>query len=115
MTKQGGWPPSGFGARLREVRERAGLSQAQLAERAGCNLFTVSKIERGLHEPAWPLVRALARALGVGCGAFDVPDGETLPTPEPQPRGRPRKAEGEATPAPPPTPAPKGKGRKRGG
>jgi hypothetical protein len=53
----------------------------------------VSKIERGLHEPAWPLVQALARALDVTCAAFDVPAGEAPAPPGPQPRGRPRLAE----------------------
>jgi transcriptional regulator with XRE-family HTH domain len=96
MTKQGGWPPSGFGGRLKDLREQAGMSQARLAERAGCHPLTVSKIERGLHEPAWPLVQALARALGVTCAAFDLPAGEAPAPPappEPRPRGRPRKAE----------------------
>jgi transcriptional regulator with XRE-family HTH domain len=94
MTKRGGWPPTGFGERLRQEREKAGLTQAQLAERAGCNVFTVAKTERGEQEPAWPLVLALARALGVDVTAF-VPDS---PSPADQPkrkRGRPRKTEGE--------------------
>jgi transcriptional regulator with XRE-family HTH domain len=93
MTRQGGWPPSGFGGQLKLLREEAGISQAQLAERAGCHLLTISKIERGVHEPAWPLVQALARALGVTCAAFDVLAGDAPAPPEPQPRGRPRKAE----------------------
>jgi transcriptional regulator with XRE-family HTH domain len=96
MTKWGGWPPSGFGGRLKTLREAAGLTQQQIAERAGCNQFTVAKLEAGRQEPAWPLVRALARALGVTCAAFDVPDGEPVPEPERRPRGRPRKAPREA-------------------
>ena len=70
MTKQGGWPSTGFGARLRVLRKGAGLSQSELAERAGCNKFTIAKMERGLQEPAWPLVLALCKALGVACTAF---------------------------------------------
>jgi transcriptional regulator with XRE-family HTH domain len=70
MPKKGGWPPTGFGARLRALRDQRGWTQAQLAERAGCNSFTVAKTERGEQEPAWPLVLALARALGVGVAAF---------------------------------------------
>jgi transcriptional regulator with XRE-family HTH domain len=70
MTKQGGWPPTGFGIRLRALREEKGMSQRELAELAGCNQFTVAKLERGLQEPAWPLVLALAKALGVTCLAF---------------------------------------------
>jgi transcriptional regulator with XRE-family HTH domain len=72
MTKRGGWPDSGFGERLKSVRESSGLSQAQLAERAGCHTFTISKLERGEQEPAWPLVLALAKALGVDCLAFQT-------------------------------------------
>jgi hypothetical protein len=30
----------------------------------------VAKLERGVQEPAWPLVLALAKALGVNCLAF---------------------------------------------
>jgi transcriptional regulator with XRE-family HTH domain len=70
MTKQGGWPSTGFGPRLRELRSQAGVTQKELAERAGCNVFTVAKLERGAQEPAWPLVLALAQALGVNCLAF---------------------------------------------
>ncbi len=70
MSRQGGWPPTGFGSRLRVLREAAGLSQRELAERAGCNQFTVAKLERGLQEPAWPLVLALGEALGVTCLQF---------------------------------------------
>jgi putative transcriptional regulator len=70
MTKRGGWPPTGFGARLRDLRTEAGLSQRELAERAGCNVFTVNKLERGVQEPAWPLVLALAKALSVSTEEF---------------------------------------------
>lgn len=72
MTKQGGWPPSGFGTRLRELREGHGLTGEKLAELAGCHPMTISKLERGTQEPAWPLVLALCQALGVEVGAFVV-------------------------------------------
>lgn len=87
MTKQGGWPPTGFGARLRELREAKGLSQQKLADEAGCHRFTVAKLERGEQEPAWPLVLALSKALGVDCLAFT---GGSTPA-EPRGRGRPIK------------------------
>jgi DNA-binding XRE family transcriptional regulator len=69
------------------------LSQLALAERAGCNQFTVAKLERGQQEPAWPLVLALANALGVNCLAFV--DDETGEPREKRGPGRPpsRKAE----------------------
>jgi transcriptional regulator with XRE-family HTH domain len=88
MTRQGGWPETGFGRRLKEVRESKGLSQQQLADMAGVHIMTVSKLERGAQEPAWPLVIALADALGIGCEAFRAEPG---PAPKRQ-RGRPRKA-----------------------
>lgn len=69
-----GWPATGFGARLVAIREEKGLSQRQLAERADVHYLTISKLERGTQEPAWPLVVALARALGVDCSVF-WPDG----------------------------------------
>jgi transcriptional regulator with XRE-family HTH domain len=106
MTRQGGWPATGFAGRLRAVREQAGLSQRQLADRAGCNVFTLSKLERGTQEPAWPLVLALARALGVDCTAFQ-PTGEEPAEKPARPRGRPRKGAAEED-----KPAPR---RKRGG
>jgi DNA-binding XRE family transcriptional regulator len=96
MSKIGGWPPTGFGVRLRVLREEAGLTQGELAEKAGCNLFTVAKLEGGRQEPAWPLVLALAKALGVNCLAFIAKAGEA---PEARPQGRPPK---------PPEPEPKG-------
>lgn len=92
MTKQGGWPESGFGPRLQELREAAGLSQGDLAERCGCHQMTISKLERGAQEPAWPLVLALCAALGVPCTAFTQPAAERPPA---RP-GRPPKAEGSA-------------------
>lgn len=66
--KGDGWrgrAPSGFGARLRALRTSAGLTQGQLADRAGIHRVTVAKLEAGTQEPAWPLVCALAEALGI--------------------------------------------------
>lgn len=94
MTRQGGWPSTGFGGRLKEQREQAGLSQKELAERVGCHYMTISELERGTQEPAWPLVRALARALGVSCSAFEAEGDKTTAEPA-RPRGRPRKRDSE--------------------
>ncbi len=97
MTRQGGWPASGFGQKLREVRQAQGLSQEALAERAGCHTMTVAKLEQGVQEPAWPLVLALARALGVSTSEFEVPPGAEQVREQPRQRGRPRKQPTEAT------------------
>ncbi len=49
---------------LREARERAGLSQAAVAEAAGVSSETVSRIEREQNEPELSTAIAMARALG---------------------------------------------------
>lgn len=58
------------GARLRELREAAELSQADLAakcSRAGrpVNQSQISRLEAGRHQPYMPLLRTLAKVLGV--------------------------------------------------
>jgi transcriptional regulator with XRE-family HTH domain len=80
-----------FAARLKALRGKAGLTQAQLAHRAGLHLGAVFKIEQGKREPTWETVQALAEALGTNCLAFQT---KRLKTPKPKP-----EAEAEA-PAP---------------
>ena len=51
---------------LRETREQRGLTQSALAELAGIDQTTISKIEVGtLQTPSWPVVARLAKALRV--------------------------------------------------
>jgi tetratricopeptide (TPR) repeat protein/transcriptional regulator with XRE-family HTH domain len=53
-----------FGAALRRLRERAGLTQEQLAERAGLSVKAVSALERGERRHPYPhTVGALVAAL----------------------------------------------------
>ena len=55
-----------FGARLRRLREAAGLSQEELAERAGLSRKAISVLERGERKRPYPhTVRSLADALGL--------------------------------------------------
>ena len=55
-----------FGEVLRHYRVAAGLTQAELAERAGLSERGVSDLERGLkHRPHKDTVRLLATALGL--------------------------------------------------
>ena len=58
-----------FGARLRDLRETAGLTQEELAERAGLTAKTISLIERGERKRPYPhTVRSLAEALELSEG-----------------------------------------------
>jgi transcriptional regulator with XRE-family HTH domain len=59
-----------FADRLRELREQAGLTQAQLAESSGLPLGSIRNYEQGQREPYWQVVFKLAEALGVSCEAF---------------------------------------------
>ena len=52
---------------VREARRRAGLSQGQLAERAGVPKSTVGRIESGTRKPSTEMVERLVRAAG-----FDI-------------------------------------------
>src|SRR5918998_495104 len=55
-----------FGARLRRLREAAGLTQEKLASRAGLSSDAVSRLERGQRKHPYPhTVRALANALNL--------------------------------------------------
>ncbi|MDQ4128058.1 MAG: helix-turn-helix domain-containing protein [Actinomycetota bacterium] len=58
-----------FGAQLRDLRETAGLTQEELAERAGLTAKTISLLERGERKRPHPhTVRTLADALGLSKG-----------------------------------------------
>src|SRR5262245_27425572 len=94
-----------FGARLKELREGAGLTQTELADKAGLSQRAVSHWEQGLREPVLSNLVALSEALGVDCTAFlEAPAGRPPAGP-----GRPRKERAEE-------PAPKrGKERPRKG
>jgi transcriptional regulator with XRE-family HTH domain len=58
----------GLAARVRELRERCGLSQKELAAAAGFDASTVSRIESGERRLSAGDVVALARAFGVEVG-----------------------------------------------
>ena len=47
--------------RVKELRERAGLSQADLGAVVGVSRQTINSIERGRYLPSLPLAFALAR------------------------------------------------------
>jgi transcriptional regulator with XRE-family HTH domain len=84
-----------FGAKLKELREAADMTQKQLADGAGVNQRTVSSLEQGRYEPVWSTVQGLCAALGVSCEAFNEPPAER----EPSGRGRPATKKAEEQPA----------------
>ena len=56
-----------FGARMRLLRVRAGLTQEVLAERAGVAVATIAALEQGQRRRPYPhTVAALSHALGLG-------------------------------------------------
>lgn len=54
-----------FGARVRSLRLKRGLSQEQLAERAGLHRTYVSSLERGHRNVGLDNILDLAKALGI--------------------------------------------------
>lgn len=58
------------GALIRHHRDRAGLTQADLAEKAGIASETVSRIERGSLAPSFETLADFATALGVDVRDF---------------------------------------------
>ncbi len=54
-----------LGKRIKEARERAGLTQSQLAERADASTNHISAIERGKYDTRAELLYRIAIVLGV--------------------------------------------------
>jgi transcriptional regulator with XRE-family HTH domain len=77
-----------FGAMLRELREKARLTQQALAVKAGLSLSYVARLEQGGANPSWTTVKALCQALGVSSSAFERNDPFTG---EEKPKKRKRK------------------------
>ena len=51
-----------IGQRLRQQRERANLTQGQVAAFEKCDVNYISKLERGVNKPnVWPMLARLAR------------------------------------------------------
>lgn len=58
------------GKRLRAIRERVGISQQELGQRAGINPNSISNWELGIAYPQYPAIRKLCKALG--CSADEL-------------------------------------------
>jgi transcriptional regulator with XRE-family HTH domain len=63
-------PQPALGAAIRELREKRGTTQEDLAHDAGITVGTLSLVERGRSNPAWGTVKGIAKALGVTMDAL---------------------------------------------
>ena len=54
-----------IGVQVKRARERALLTQQELAGRAGIGLTTLNRIENNHAEPHFRTIRKIAKALGV--------------------------------------------------
>ncbi len=61
-----------FGERLQTLRNKAGLSEDELGERARVNPSIITKVEAGQVDPRLSQIAALARGLGVPSVALIV-------------------------------------------
>lgn len=57
-----------FGTHLRQLREKQGLTQEELASKAGMHFTYVGQIERGIRNPSLINLQKLAKALKVSGG-----------------------------------------------
>ena len=61
-----------IGQRIAALRKLAGLSQEQLAERAGLQRTHVSRIEAGKYAVTLETIQAIAQALGMTVDIIDT-------------------------------------------
>ncbi len=61
-----------FGQRLAELRDAAGLSRTQLADKTGISRQHVRDLEDDRKAPSWEVVLQLCRALGLRPNDFDT-------------------------------------------
>ncbi|UVC08985.1 helix-turn-helix transcriptional regulator [Rhizobium sp. TH2] len=54
-----------IGAIIRELRRTRGLTQAQLADRSGRTLDTISQLERGVNSPSLDTLMAISNGLSM--------------------------------------------------
>jgi transcriptional regulator with XRE-family HTH domain len=65
-----------FARRLKELRQEAGLSQAELAKECGLGLSTIRQFEQGWREPTFGTLVKLVQGLGVTLAAFEEGKGD---------------------------------------
>ena len=71
-----------IGTRLREERERVGISQRELARRIGLSASMISQLESGQSKPSVSTLYAIVTELGVSLDdVFRGTEGHARPTP----------------------------------
>ena len=80
-----------FAELLKELREKAGLTQQQLADRAGLPVTSLRNHEQGQRSPSWAAVVKLAKALGVTADTFSACDEVSEPEKPAAPKKKPKK------------------------
>jgi transcriptional regulator with XRE-family HTH domain len=61
-------PQPALGEAIRQLRQKRGITQEDLAHGAGVTTGTLSLIERGYANPTWGTVTGIANALGTSMG-----------------------------------------------
>jgi DNA-binding XRE family transcriptional regulator len=68
VTRRSSNPQPILGSALRELRSKRDMTQEAVARSADITVAHLSAIERGLANPTWGAVTAIASALGVSMG-----------------------------------------------
>jgi transcriptional regulator with XRE-family HTH domain len=69
-----------FGRRVRSLRKDEGLTQEELADRAGINYKYLGAVERGEENPSLKIISSIAAGLGVEVrDLFELEHEETSP------------------------------------
>ena len=63
-------------SRVRELREKLGWSQGELAEQLEVSRQTINAIETGKYDPSLPLAFRIARLFGKSIETIFLPDHE---------------------------------------
>jgi len=61
-------PQPALGEAIRQLRQKRGITQEDLAHEADITTGTLSLIERGHANPTWSTLKGIATALGVSMG-----------------------------------------------
>lgn len=61
-------PQPALGKAIRQLREKRGATQEDLAHKADVTTGTLSLIERGHANPTWGTLKGIAAALGISMG-----------------------------------------------